>query len=276
MKIAVLSGKGGTGKTTVAASLAKVISESQYLDCDVEEPNGFIFLKPDFTDKIDVAVPVPYIDHSLCSGCGACCRICQFNALALVKSRILLFPELCHHCGACLLVCKPMAISELDRTIGFIETDAQRKVMQGCLNPGEPVGIPIIQKLKTYIDHNRITILDCPPGASCAVVQSLNGCDYALLVSEPTPFGLHDLAIAHELVREMNIPAGLVLNKAGSDNTIIEEYCAHNNLPVLLSIPYSRRIAENYSRGQLPVAENSQLAQSLREMAARIARGVRV
>lgn len=275
MTIAVLSGKGGTGKTTVAASLARIIPDSQYLDCDVEEPNGFIFLDPQFTEKIDVSVPVPLIDDSICTGCGDCCQICQFNALALVKEKVLLFPELCHHCGACLLACKPMAISEEDRVIGYIEKDEPSNIFQGCLYPGELVGIPIIQKLKTYIDRSRTAILDCPPGASCAVVQSLSSCDFALLVSEPTPFGLNDLAVAHELVKEMNIPAGLVLNKAESDNSIIEKYCSENDLPLLLSIPYSRQTAENYSRGQLPIAGNSQLIQSLQDMVARITREVR-
>lgn len=253
MIIAVLSGKGGTGKTTVAASLAQVIPNSQYLDCDVEEPNGFIFLKPDLTSTTDVTVKVPEVDQDQCTHCGACARICQFNAIAVTRQRVLVFPELCHHCGACLLACRSGAITEIERSIGVIEQDSNQHFLQGRLNVGEPVGIPIISALKNRININRTSILDCSPGASCVVVKSLEDCDYAVLVTEPTPFGLHDLKIAISLVRKMGIPAGIVLNKASGQNTIIQAYCQEMALPILMEIPFSRSIAEAYSRGVLPV-----------------------
>jgi len=256
MKIAVLSGKGGTGKTTVAASLAQVIPGSQYIDCDVEEPNGFLFLQPDITGSTEVTVLVPEVDQGLCTLCGACARICQFNAIAVTKKRVLVFSELCHHCGACVLACQPHAISEIKRSIGVMENDGDGRFLQGRLKIGEPVGVPIISALKQRINPNRTAILDCSPGASCAVVRSIEGCDYALLVTEPTPFGLHDLKIAVGLVRKMGIPAGVVLNKAGSNDELIRDYCDREKLNILLEIPFSRLIAENYARGILPVSIN--------------------
>lgn len=278
MRIAVLSGKGGTGKTTVAASLALVTANSQYIDCDVEEPNGFLYLKPEYTRSSIVKVRVPQIDESFCILCGACARICQFNALAVSPKRVLTFSELCHHCGACSLVCDSGAITEVDRRIGVIEADVVGFVVQGQLDVGEPVGVPILDDLKLWIEPGRTAILDCPPGASCAVVHSLEACDYAILVTEPTPFGLHDLDIAAELVKTMGIPAGIVLNKAGKDNSIIETFCAEHNLPILLKMPYSRKIATDYSNGILPVQASSEWAYLFGKLAARLpglARGVK-
>ncbi|NLN46748.1 MAG: 4Fe-4S binding protein [Clostridiaceae bacterium] len=253
MILAVLSGKGGTGKTTVAASLARVVPDSQYVDCDVEEPNGFLFLNPEPGTVEEVMVPVPSIDPGLCTLCGACARICQFNAIAVAGKNVLVFPELCHHCGACALVCKPFAITEEDRRIGVVETDPSGRVLQGRLDVGEPVGVPIISELKRRIDPRRPAILDCAPGASCAVVRSLEGSDYALLVTEPTPFGLHDVSIALQLVKQMGIPAGVVLNKASEDDAAADALCREADVPILLRIPFSRDIAEQYSRGRLPV-----------------------
>ena len=270
MRIAVLSGKGGTGKTTVAASLALVTANSQYIDCDVEEPNGFLYLTPEFSRSSVVKVRVPQIDESICTLCGACARICQFNALAVTPKRVLTFSELCHHCGACSLVCEAGAITEVDRRIGVIEADAVGFAVQGQLDVGQPVGIPILDDLKIWIDPDRTAFLDCPPGASCAVVHSLEACDYAILVTEPTPFGLHDLEIAAELVKTMGIPAGIVLNKAGNDNSIIEIYAAEHHLPILLKIPYSRKIATDYSNGVLPVQASSEWAYLFGELAARL------
>jgi MinD superfamily P-loop ATPase len=256
MRLAVLSGKGGTGKTTVAASLALVIPDSQYLDCDVEEPNGFLFLKPVIAITDEVTVLVPDVDPDLCTRCGACARICQFNAIAVTPKRVLVFPEVCHHCGACALACKPYAISEIERPIGSIESDAANRFVQGRLNVGEPVGLPIITAMKQRICPDRTAILDCAPGASCAVVRSIDGCDYALLVTEPTPFGLHDLKIAVALVRQMGLRSGVVLNKSDANDPLIEDYCSREDVPVLIKIPYSREIAEHNARGILPVQIN--------------------
>ena len=257
MMIAVLSGKGGTGKTTVSASLARVIADCHYLDCDVEEPNGALFLKPDLQQISIVTVLVPEIDPALCTLCGACADICQFHALAVGRTKVLKFPELCHHCWACGLVCQPGAIREVPRRIGVIEATADQRFMQGRLDIGEPVGVPIITALKKRMAEieckARTIILDCPPGASCSVVHALDGCDFALLVTEPTPFGLHDLKIATELVARMGIRAGVVLNKAGSDNASIIEFCEANALPILMQLPFSRTIAEGYANARLPV-----------------------
>lgn len=274
MRLAVLSGKGGTGKTTVSVSLAKVIANSQYADCDVEEPNGAIFLKPVVMDAEDVRVLVPKVDQSVCTGCGACARICQFSAIAVVKKKVLIFPELCHHCGACVLVCEPGALTEVERSIGTIEASQDNEFIQGRLAIGEPSGLAIIDAIKQRLDPNRPAILDCPPGAGCSVVKSLEGADYALLVTEPTPFGLHDLAIAWSLVQRMEIPAGLVLNKSGSGNEPVYAFCREHLLPVLMEIPYSRSIATAYASGLLPVDTDPDWIQRFTDLYDRIGREV--
>jgi MinD superfamily P-loop ATPase len=252
MKIAVLSGKGGTGKTTVAVSLASA-GICQYMDCDVEEPNGAIFLKPHITGVSPVEVPVPTMDASRCDGCGRCAQVCQFHAISVVKEKVLLFPELCHHCGACAIACPRDAVSETNREIGVIEADPEDFFIQGRLHIGEPVTIPIIRALKKRMRDDVPVILDCPPGASCTVVASIRDCDYCVLVTEPTPFGLHDLKIAVELVRRLGLPFGAVVNKAMDGDQSIQEYCRENGITVLMEIPFSREIAEGYSRGILPV-----------------------
>ncbi len=256
MKIAVLSGKGGTGKTTVATCLATVIPGCQYVDCDVEEPNGHIFMSPQLDRSETVQVLVPKVDESLCTRCGQCAKICQFNAIAVTDKTVLLFPELCHHCGACGLVCPTGAIQEVEKPIGVIESDSSGRFQQGLLNIGEPVGIPIIEAMKQKISPNRMAILDCSPGAACAVVRTIEGCDFALLVTEPTPFGLHDLKVAVSLVRKMGIRAGVVINKSGAGDQMIESYCQSESLEILMKIPFLREIAEHYARGMLPIHFN--------------------
>ncbi|MGI5907056.1 MAG: 4Fe-4S binding protein [Christensenellales bacterium] len=255
MKLAVLSGKGGTGKTTVAASLAVTIGNVQYVDCDVEEPNGALFLNPDIKHVTSVSVPVPVVDEQKCIGCGACAKACRFNAMAVVKGRVLIFPEVCHHCGACVIACPQKAISEIEREIGVVEADGDGFFLQGRLNIGEPITIPIIQQLKRSVRNDIPAILDCSPGASCTVVQTIDGCDYCILVTEPTPFGLHDLKIAVSLVRKMGIPFGVVINKAMREDRSIPSYCRKEGIDVLMELPYMREIAENYSKGVLPVRD---------------------
>lgn len=252
MKIAVLSGKGGTGKTTVSASLAVSVPGSQYVDCDVEEPNGWIFLKPDIAKGMPVNVKIPEVDPSKCSGCGNCGKACQFHAIAVVKGKVLMFPEICHHCGACMIVCPEGAIREVDRTVGIIEFDGNGTFLQGRLNIGEPMGIPILREMKKWLRQGTV-ILDCPPGASCAVVKSVEGCDYCILVTEPTPFGLHDLNIAVQLIKSLEIPFGVVINKASQDDSSIQDYCIENHIELLMEIPFSLEIARAYSGGLLPV-----------------------
>lgn len=253
MKIAVLSGKGGTGKTTVSASLAVSLGNSQYIDCDVEEPNGALFLNPEITEITPVKVLVPKVDEGKCDGCGACGKACRFNAIAVVKGKVLIFPEICHHCGACVIACPKNAITEIEREIGVVETDAEGFFMQGRLNIGEPATIPIIKKLKQSVRKDVPVILDCSPGASCTVVQTIEGCDFCLLVTEPTPFGLHDLKIAVSLVRKVGIPFGVVVNKAMTEDQSIQAYCRQEGIDVMMEISYKREIAENYSKGLLPV-----------------------
>lgn len=267
MKIAVLSGKGGTGKTTVSASLAYALENSQYIDCDVEEPNGAIFLKPVSLKTCEVNVPVPEVDATCCTGCGACAKVCQFHALAVIKGNVLVFAEICHHCGACRIACPAGAIHETSRTIGVVETSADGAFIHGRLNIGEPVGIPIIRELKKRMSDKRFIILDCPPGASCAVMKSVEGCDFGILVTEPTPFGLHDLQIAAGLMEKVGIPYGVIINKATPEEKIIQPFCTENGIEVLLEMPFSQEIAANYSNGILPVQADPDWKARFRDVA---------
>ena len=273
MKIAVLSGKGGTGKTTVSASLAKILPSCRYIDCDVEEPNGAIFLKPELKESSPVKVCVPEADMAKCNACGRCAKACQFNAIAVVKGKVLVFPEICHHCGACAIACPNDAIREVERTIGVVEADGDGTFIQGRLNIGEPVSIPVIRELKRRIKNDMTSILDCSPGASCTVVQSIEGCDYCVLVTEPTPFGLHDLKIAVQLVEKMALPFGVVLNKASDESKLIYEFCDREEIEILMEIPFSKDIAEAYSRGILPVQDSGLWKEKFEELYKKVERG---
>ena len=275
MKIAVLSGKGGTGKTTVSASLAATLPSCQYIDCDVEEPNGAIFLRPELVESSPVKVPVPDVDISKCNACGYCAKACQFNAIAIVSGKVLLFPELCHHCGACVIACPNDAIKEVERVIGVVEANKDSTFLQGKLNIGEPINIPIIQELKKRMKKGMTVIIDCSPGASCTVVESIEGCDYCVLVTEPTPFGLHDLKIAVQLVRKMGLPFGVVLNKASDESGLIHDFCDEEGIELLMEIPFSQEIAQGYSRGVLPVENNDLWKEKFEKLNKKIERGAR-
>jgi len=254
VRIAVASGKGGTGKTTVAVNLALAIKDEypvQLLDCDVEEPNVFLFMNPEDIQEERVTTKVPVIFNEKCSYCGCCSEVCSFNALAVLEDRVMVFPELCHSCGVCAYLCPCRAISEKDREIGTLSRGYSEEVecIQGKINTGEAFVPPVIKAVKKNIAPGKVSILDAPPGTSCAVVTTLQGSDFCLLVTEPTPFGLHDLALAVGLVEKLGIPAGVVINRCGIGDVSIENYCLKKGIPVLLKIPFDRRIAELYSRG---------------------------
>lgn len=256
MKLAVASGKGGTGKTTVSVNLARVLeSDIQLVDCDVEEPNCHLFLQGTVSATDAVSIPVPQVDPARCDGCGECSRFCAYNAIAIIGAKPLIFPDMCHGCGGCLLVCPPMAISEGANRIGVVETVRVGTItlLQGRLDVGKAMAPPLIRAVKSRLQHDVPAILDAPPGTSCPVITTLRGTDAVILVTEPTPFGLHDLRLAVEMVRELRIPFGVVVNRAGIGDDRVHAFCAAEGIPILLEIPDERRIAEAYSRGQLIV-----------------------
>ena len=272
--IAVASGKGGTGKTTVAVNLALVLGDVQFIDCDVEEPNAHLFLKPDFTRKTPARVMVPEIIEERCTFCGKCQEVCAFNCIAVIppnagmKGAVLVFANLCHNCGACFLLCPEGAIREAHREIGVIETGKAGAIRfaHGRLHVGEAMSPPLIRQVKGVIDRSRTTILDAPPGTSCPVINALEGSDYCLLVTEPTPFGLNDLALAVEVLKVMGMPHGLVINRCDIGDGGVEAYARANAIPVLMRIPFDRTIAELYSRGINIVEKDGDYAEKFRAL----------
>jgi len=258
MKLAIASGKGGTGKTTIAVNLACVLAARgravQYLDCDVEEPNGHIFLKPLIATTEPVGLPVPVVDEQTCTGCGKCAGVCQYHALAVLK-KPLIFAELCHGCGGCALACPAGAIRDQDRTIGVVETGQAQGVafVQGRLNIGEPLAPPLIRAVKKRARAEGLAIFDAPPGTACAAVATVRDADYAILVTEPTPFGLNDLRLAVAMLRQLGVRHGVAINRADSGDARVRDYCAAERIPILLELPDDRHVAEAYSRGQMAV-----------------------
>jgi MinD superfamily P-loop ATPase len=256
MILAVASGKGGTGKTTVSVNLARALgSEVRLLDCDVEEPNAHLFLMGDFREEETVTIPIPQVDETLCDGCGECGRFCEYHAIVSFGATPLIFPEMCHGCGGCAKVCPRKAIREIDRRIGVVETKHAGNItlIQGRLDVGVATAPPLIHAVKARLRNGMPAILDAPPGTSCPVVATLRGSDFVVLVTEPTPFGLHDLRLAVDMVRALEILFGVVINRVGIGDERVHAFCRGENIPVLLEIPDDRRIAEAYSRGRLIV-----------------------
>jgi len=279
MNIAVASGKGGTGKTTIATSLALTLSaqgqEVSFLDCDVEAPNAHLFLHPNFETSRQVNRLVPGVNTEICSGCGRCAEVCQFHAIAVLGGRPLVFPELCHGCGSCGLECPENAITEIPEKLGILEagtTPEGINFARGLLDVGEPMAVPVIRQLKQWqLSRSAgIVIMDSPPGTSCPVVESIRGADFLLLVTEPTPFGLHDLKLAVQLARELEISTGVVINRDGVGEPEVEEFCQQVGLPVLMRIPLERDIGEGIARGKTLLQIRPEFQPRFNEMLAQI------
>jgi len=270
MIISIASGKGGTGKTTIAVNLALSLQEQnvQLIDCDVEEPNSHLFLKPSIHQVTSMGIPVPRIDESKCTYCGKCAKVCEYHAIAVILKNVLVFDELCHGCGACSYLCPEKAIFEVEREIGIVQEGSANGIsfINGILNIGEPMASPLIRKAKERIQKNKIVILDAPPGTACPVIETVKGSDFCVLVTEPTPFGLNDLELAVGMLEKLGISMGVVINKADIGDRGVWDYCKSKNIPILMEIPMDRRIAESYSRGVPIVAENSSYIQKFQDL----------
>lgn len=273
MKLAIASGKGGTGKTTVAVNLAWALSKqcrTGLLDCDVEEPNCHLYLKPAFDPDRQVKTLVPLVDPDLCTGCGLCARSCEFNALLALPGVPLVMPELCHACGVCSYVCPEDAITEVGRPVGHLAEGMVEDLYfrWGVLDVGEARATPVVDAVKDLSSSPALetVIIDAPPGTACPAVQTMRGADFVVLVTEPTPFGLHDLVLGVETVRQLGIPHGVVINKHGVGDTRVDDFCAAEDIPVLMRIPYDRKVAEACSRGEIYAAEDETFVESLRRL----------
>jgi MinD superfamily P-loop ATPase len=277
MIISIASGKGGTGKTTVSTNLALSLRNVQFIDCDVEEPNANIFIKAKIRENESVNVEIPEIDNKKCDFCGKCSKFCAYNAIAVVSSSILVFPELCHSCGGCKLVCPKDAISWKEKTIGKIEHGKTKDVdfYHGLLNVGEMQAIPVIKALKRKLNGSKNVILDVPPGTSCPVIESISGSDFCILVTEPTPFGLYDLKLAVKVVRYFEIPFGVVINRDGIGDKKAEEFCKNQNIPILLKIPERKKIAQLYSNGIALVNESYEWQEMFKDVFNKISNEVK-
>lgn len=255
MIISIASGKGGTGKTTVATNLALSLNNTQLMDCDVEEPNSHIFIKPEIENIKKAYIPVPKIDESICDYCGKCAEICAYNAIAVISKKVLVFDQLCHGCGGCALLCPKKAISEESREIGVVEIGSRGDLqfVHGKLNIGETMAPPLIRTVKQYINPTRLVVIDAPPGTSCPVIETIKESDFCVLVTEPTPFGLNDLILAVETLRKISIPFGVVVNRFDIGDQKVADYCLKNTIRILMSIPFDIETARAYSKGQAMV-----------------------
>ncbi len=264
MKVAVLSGKGGTGKTLVSVNLAAAALESLYIDCDVEEPNGHLFFKPEDIETEKISIRIPLVDEKLCNGCRKCVDFCKFNALAYIKHKLMIFDEVCHSCGGCILFCPKNALSEKEKIIGEVQKGMSGSVtvITGMLNTGEASGIPIIKKLlKDTVVEKEITFIDCPPGSACIVMECIKDADFCILVAEPTLFGVHNLNMVYELVRLFEKPHGVVLNKCLAGENPAEEFCIEKDIKVLGRIPFDNALGTLNSNARISVRENEKYRQ---------------
>ncbi|MGC8658603.1 MAG: ATP-binding protein [Desulfomonilaceae bacterium] len=269
MIVAVASGKGGTGKTTVATSLGVALgSRAQILDCDVEEPNCHILLKPAILTSDTVSLPVPSVDLKKCSLCGKCGEVCQFSAIVPIGKTVIAFPELCHGCGSCSMFCPEKAIEEVPRNLGVVETGmaGNLEFVQGRIRIGEAMAPPLIRAVKSRINRDKFVILDAPPGASCPVITTVKGADFVIMVTEPTPFGLNDLEIAVKAIEGLGIPMGVVINRSDIGDSGVSDFCLRKALPVLMEIPHDRKIAEGYAKGSLLIESIPEYTQKFKEL----------
>jgi MinD superfamily P-loop ATPase len=276
MILSIASGKGGTGKTTVAVNMALSLKDVQLLDCDVEEPNVHLLLHPNISEEKMVYVSTPQVNEEICDHCGKCCEFCRYNAIFVSSEKALVFPELCNSCGGCVIVCPRKAISEEQHRIGTLKygSAGDLEVVYGELDVGEPMAVPVINEVKRQIKSGKTVILDSPPGTSCPAIETIKGSDFCVLVTEPTPFGLHDLKITVQVLEGMEIPFGVVVNRAGIGDKKVYEYCEEKKIPILLEIPHQRKIAELYSRGipfSLEMTEWKPKFQTLLDEARRLA-----
>ncbi len=276
MIISIASGKGGTGKTTVAVNLALSLPKgtAQVIDCDVEEPNAHLFLHPTIRQVTSIGIPVPRIDESKCTYCGKCAQVCEYHAIAVLFKNVLVFDELCHGCGACSYLCPEKAIVEVEREIGIVQEGTSNGIpfVNGVLNVGEPMASPLIRKAKEKIQKDKIAILDAPPGTACPVIETVKGSDFCILVTEPTPFGLNDLELAVGMSEKLGIPKGVVINKADMGDRGVWDYCQLKNIPILMEIPMDRQIAESYSKGIPFVIEKSSYISRFQELFEKVRR----
>lgn len=268
--IAVLSGKGGTGKTLLSVNLAAAAEAAVYLDCDVEEPNGHLFFQPENTSEETICAKIPLIDYDRCNGCRKCVDFCKFNALAFIKNKPVLFKDICHSCGGCVLFCPQKAISEEDKTVGVIHNgvSGQVRVHTGCLNAGEASGIPIIkQLLKKSLDEQELPVfIDCPPGSACSVMESIKDADYCVLVAEPTVFGVHNLKMVCDLVEVFHKPYGVVLNKCLEEENPSEEFCRGRHIPILGRIPFDSQLGRLSADAKIAVKESGRYRELFSEL----------